>query len=113
MPKKKKPYYPNYLPSIMAAPAEVFPPMPFDEFMDWKIGGFELPSSIACVIRVRDLKRNKTKEYTYKRSDAARKFVAKLMEQNRYEFTIVNHDAVHFLTPKYIEEAEDFFYDET
>ena len=97
----------------MAAPAEVFPPMPFDEFMDWKIGGFELPSSIACVIRVRDLKRNKTKEYTYKRSDAARKFVAKLMEQNRYEFTIVNHDAVHFLTPKYIEEAEDFFYDET
>ena len=109
MTKKKKPYYPNYLPSLMAAPAEVFTPVPFDEFMEWKIFGFELPSSVQCVIRVKDLKRNKIKEYTYKRSDAAKKFVAKLMGQNRYEFTIVNHDAVHFLTPKYIEEAEDFF----
>ncbi len=46
-PRKKK-YFPNNYNAVKAAPHQWFLPIPFDEFMDWKIGGYEIPSSINC-----------------------------------------------------------------
>ena len=51
MSKKKKKYFPNNYEAVAGAPAEWFGTLDFDEFMDWKIGGYELPSSINCIIR--------------------------------------------------------------
>ena len=104
MPKKKKgskkqPYYPNNYDAISDCPAEWFDSIPFDEFMDWKIGGYELPSSINCVIRERDLKTGKVKEYVYSRPMAARKKLEERMKAGDYEFTVCNGEAIHLLTP--------------
>ena len=117
MTKRKKPYFPNHLPALLAAPASIFEPLEFDCLMDWKIGGYQLPASIACVIRVRDLKKDKTKEYIYRRTQPAKNFVRKLLKSGDYEFTIANHEAVHFFStrpnsPEYHDEREDFFDDD-
>ena len=100
MSKKKKPYFHNNVEAIREAPAEYFIPIPFDEFMDWKICGYEIPSSVNCIIRERSLKTGKVKEYVYQRPMAARKKLEKRMESGEYEFTVCNEEAIHLLTPR-------------
>ena len=96
----KKRYFPNKLKQLRAVPAEMFEPIEFDEFMDWKIAGFELPSSHACIIRTRNIKTGKIKEYAYKRPEAAKKKIVKLMEKGTLEFTICDEENIHLLQPK-------------
>ena len=98
---KKKPYFHNNVEAIMEAPDAYFIPIPFDEFMDWKIFGYELPSSINCLIRERNLKTGKIKEYVNYRPMAARRKLEQRMESGDYEFTVCNEDAIHLLTPKW------------
>ena len=62
---KKKKDFPNNWEAISEAPAEFFDPLPFDDFMSWKIGGWEIPSSIACIIRATHLNTKKVTEYVY------------------------------------------------
>ena len=102
MSKKKKPYYPNNWQAFKDAPDDVWKDPPsFDELMDWKVGGWELPSSVYCIIRTMDVNTKKVKEYHYKRPGAARNKVNKLMEEGRHEFTLVDADSIHHLTPRY------------
>ena len=98
---KRKPYYPNNWQAYKDTDPSFFIPIPFDEFMDWKILGYELPSSINCLIRERNLKTGKIKEYVYSRPMAARRKLEQRMASGDYEFTVCNEDAVHFLTPKW------------
>ena len=97
---KRKPYYPNNWQAYKDTDPSFFIPMAFDEFMDWKIGGYELPSSINCLIRERDLKTGKVKEYVYSRPMAARRKLEQRMESGDYEFTVCNEEAIHLLTPR-------------
>ena len=102
MPKKKKPYYPNNWQAYKDAPDDVWKDPPrFDELMDWKVGGWELPSSVYCILRTMDVNTKKVKEYRYKKPGAARNKVNKLMEEGRHEFTLVDADSIHHLTPRY------------
>ena len=48
---KKKPYFPNNWKQYKDAPASWFDQILFEEFMDWKIAGWEMPSSVVCMIR--------------------------------------------------------------
>ena len=102
--KKKKPYLPNNWKAIRDTQAEYFEdpekPLTFDEFMEWKLGGFELPSSHVCIIRTMNINTGKVKEYAYKRPKAAKNKLVKLMERGDLEFTICDEDNVHLLTPK-------------
>ena len=98
---KRKPYYPNNWQAYKDTDPSFFMPIPFDEFMDWKIFGYELPSSINCLIRERNLKTGKIKEYVYSRPMAARRKLEQRMESGDYEFTVCNEDAIHLLTPKW------------
>ena len=104
MTKKKKPYLANNWKAIKDTPAEYFGdperPLTFDEFMDWKVGGFELPSSHACIFRTMNIKTGKVKEYAYKRPEAAKKKIVKLMEKGMLEFTICDAENIHLLQPK-------------
>ena len=95
----KKKYYHNNWAAIKDAPAELFIPMPFDEFMEWKIAGYEIPSSVNCIIRERDLNTGKVKEYVYQRPMAAKKKLEERMQAGEFEFTVCNDDAIHLLTP--------------
>ena len=99
MPKKKQPYFPNNWQAFKDADESFFLPIDYEEFMDWKIGGYELPSSINCVIRERDLKTGKVKEYVYSRPMAAKKKLEERMKAGDYEFTVCNGEAIHLLTP--------------
>ena len=97
---KKKPYYHNNWAAIKEAPDSFFIPLPFDEFMDWKIGGWQLPSTCNILIRERNLSTGKVKEYTYRRPSAARKKLEQRMQFGNLEFTVCDHDAVHLLRPQ-------------
>ena len=97
---KKKPYFHNNVEAIMDVPAECFDSIPYDEFMDWKIGGWELPSSCNYIIRERNLNTGKVKEYVYQKPSAAKKKLAQRMQFGNLEFTVCDHDAVHLLRPQ-------------
>ena len=102
MPKKKK-YFPNNWQRYKDMPDDFFSLggnvyHTFEEFMDWKCGGCELPSSVACIIRVQDNKTNKIKEHVYSRPNDAIKFCNKLMDEGK-TFTIVDEEQVQLMQP--------------
>ena len=98
--KKKQKYYPNNWAVIQAAPAEMFPDIVFDQFMEWKVEGWEIPSSVYCIIRTQHLDTGKVKEYVYQRPEFARKKVRKLMKEGEVDISIATHDAIHFVYPE-------------
>ena len=100
--KKRKKDFPNNYDAVAQTPPEYFSEyLPtFEEFMDWKIGGYEIPSSVAAIVRVRDLKTGRVKEHVYKYKHAARNKTKKLMDSGNKEITIVQRDTVHFIYPK-------------
>ena len=105
---KKKPYYPNNWKAYKDAPDQFFFPLPFDELMDWKIGGWEMPSSISCMIRETNRRTGKVKEYVYQRPSAARKKARDIMNAGESEFVVCTHEEVHALYPQ---ENYDIFED--
>ena len=97
---KKKPYYPNNWEALKGAPSEWFDSLDYEEFMDWKVSGWELPSSHECIIREENLFTGKITEHVYKRPHAAKQMLTKAMDRAESSFTVCNADAIHFLTPK-------------
>ena len=105
--KKKKPYYPNNIEAYLEAPSEWFDTIPFDEFMDWKCAGWELPSSVSCIVREHNLKTGKVKEYVYKRHKSAQKKVRQIMDKGESIITFALEDEVHCLEPVELEPYDD------
>ena len=100
----KKRYLPNKWKAFKDLPDEAFRDpngelLSFDEFMDWKIAGYEIPDDIVCIIRAKNLETGKIKEYKYQYRHAAKKKCRKLLNSGDHELTVVQHDAVHFLYP--------------
>ena len=95
----KKKYFPNNWRAYKETDPSFFLQHPYDEFMSWKVAGWELPSSVCCIIRVEDNKTKKIKEHVYSKPQAAVKFVNKLMEEG-HEFTIVDEESVHLMSPE-------------
>ena len=106
MAMKKKKDFPNNWEALKDAPSEYFEPIAFDDFMDWKVGGWEIPSSVACIIRATNLDTKQVKEMVYERKHAARKKVMKMMDEGNYEFYIVDEETIHYLFPKYDDDTE-------
>ena len=71
----------------------------FEEVMSWKVAGWELPSSVCCIIRMSDLNTKKVKEYVYQKRSAAQAKVDQLINTPDVEFMVVDHESIHFLTP--------------
>ena len=105
--KKKKPYFPNNYDAVAAAPAEWFMPLEFDDFMDWKIGGYQLPSSINCIIREKRMDTGEVTEYVYRTARHGRRKAQQIMSEGVSELTICTDEEVHFLRPRYIPEYDD------
>tara|TARA_R100000781_G_scaffold57566_1_gene37188 strand:- start:1466 stop:1858 length:393 start_codon:yes stop_codon:yes gene_type:complete len=108
---KKKPYYPNNWKAIKDAPHQFFIPIPFDEFMEWKMMGWELPSSVDSIIREQNIKTGKVKEYVYINRGNANKRCRKIMSKGDSEFTTCTHDDLAHMFPKKLTK-EDSIYDE-
>lgn len=90
----KKKYFRNYWQEYKECPDEFFQEMLFDDFMDFKIAGWELPSNIHCIIRATNKKSYKVTEYVYQRQSSALNRVKQLAKDPNIEFTVCRHDNI-------------------
>ncbi len=97
---EKKPYFPNNWKRYKDSPDEMFVEHTYEELMDWKIGGWELPESVCALIRVTDVNTKQITEYSYQRKDAAEKRVGALLEKGGVELVIATQDKIAFITPE-------------
>ena len=105
--KKRKKYFPNNWEAVHDAPVEWFESIPFDEFMDWKIGGYEIPSSVNCIIREKRLDTGEIKEYVYSTAGRAKNKTRQIMDEGISEFIVCTSESVHHLYPKVMEDYDD------
>ena len=94
---KKKPYYHNNWQAYKDADDGMFIDHTYEEFMGWKVAGWELPSTVACIIRETNTK-GKVKEHVYKRHKAAQKKIIKLMDQGA-DFIVADDESIHHMFP--------------
>ena len=95
----KKEYMPNNWQEYKDAPDDAFIPHTFEEIMSWKVAGWELPSSVCCVIRVTNVDTKKVKEHVYSKRSAAQAKVDQLINTPGIEFTVADHESIHHLSP--------------
>ena len=96
---KKPKYFPNNWKAYKSSPDEFFIPLTYNDFFNWKVMGWALPSSIDCIIR--EETNGKITEKVYSQSKAARKYLETAMQTKdpTTTYTIVNQDAVQILYP--------------
>lgn len=99
---KRKKYFPNNWQEYAQASDDNFIPHTFEEIMSWKIAGWELPSSVYCIIRVNDLNTKQVTEHVYQKHGNAQRKVNELLQTPHVEFTVVDHDSIHHLSPAVI-----------
>jgi len=97
---KKQPYYDNNWDLYKSAPDDFFIQHTFEELMEWKVAGWELPATVCCVIRVQNQESKKVKEHVYRSAAAAKRKVKKLMTEEDIEFTVCDHQSIHHLFPE-------------
>jgi len=100
-PSNKRPkYFPNNWKAYKDSPDEFFIPLTYKDFFNWKVMGWVLPSSIACVIREEN-EYGYISEKVYSQSAAAQKYLdAKTTDKNmKTIFTIVDGNSVQVLRP--------------
>ena len=90
-------YYPNNYDAIKDAPHEYFEPCTWEEFYDWKLCAWELPTSVTCILRAEHLETGKITEHSYQNAKAAQKRLIKYMANGDHEVTIVNSDSIHLV----------------
>lgn len=100
-------YFPNNWEEYYTAPDNLFHRHTFQEVMEWKVGGWELPSSIYCMIRETNLKTRKVKEHIYQRKGAARAKVQQLLNNPDTEFIVADHDSIHYIYPGDIHDPDE------
>ena len=106
MSKKKKPYFPNNWQAYANCPAENFESLPMEQFMDWRVNEYEIPSSISCIIREEDQETGTVNEYVYTRASAAQNRANKIMAKGN-TFIVCAHDGLHHMYPREPEELYD------
>ena len=92
----KRKYYPNNWDEIQKAPDDYFPSMPFEEFEDWKVFGYVLPSPVFGIIRSES--KDKVEEYTYKSEYQAKERVKKELAKNK-RITLCTMEGVWHIKP--------------
>ena len=95
----KRDYYPNNWQEYKDADDNDFIPHTFEEVMSWKVAGWELPSSVVCIIRVTDPETRKVSEHVYRQRAAAQRKVSELMDSADREFVVCDHESIHLLIP--------------
>ena len=94
----RKEYFPNNWQEYKDTDDSDFIPHTFEEIMSWKVAGWELPSSLCCVIRTMNLQTKKIKEYVYQKPGMAQRKVEELIKDPGIELTVCEHDAIHHLS---------------
>jgi hypothetical protein len=87
-------YYPNNFDAIAGAPDELFEPCSYDEFVDWRLCMWQIPSSISCIIRAECMETGKITEHVYRKPHAAKQRLIKYMQDGNYRVTVADHDYI-------------------
>ena len=99
---KKKPYHHNNWQAYKDADDDMFKiggkAFSYEEFMGWKVAGWELPSTVVCIIRETNTK-GKVKEHVYKRHKAAQNKIIKLMNEGA-NFVVADDESIHDMFPQ-------------
>ena len=90
----RKDYYPNRADSLIKTDADMFEPLEFDEFMEWRGNAWELSDGYHSIIRVHNKKTGKVRERVYKKQAAAVAYVKKLMKDKDVYFDIATENGV-------------------
>ena len=98
---QKKSYFPNNWQLYKDADDDLFMPHTYEEVVHWKLMGWELPSSISCIIRTTDLATKKVKEHVYRYQGAADNKIVQLLNNKTHEFTVVTHESQHYVPFKH------------
>ena len=102
-----KKYFPNNYNKIAKCPAEWFEPMEYELFMEWKMNDWQIMDSHDCIIRTRNCKTGKVREYSYQIPKYAKKKLKKLIESQEDELILCTHDHIQHLKPeRYITEDD-------
>ena len=103
-----KKYFPNNWNRIAKVPSDYFESLPYDDFMDWKMNGWEIAGSHDCIIRTIHCETGVVKEYSYQRKDAAKKRLKKLLTESQHELIVCTHENIQHLKPeKYITDHDE------
>ena len=97
-PKRKK-YFPNNWKLYKDAPSELYVDHLYEEVMDWKVAGWELPHDVYCIIRATHLKTKKVKEYVYKRPGAADKKLIEFCKAKTHDLCVTTHESQQYIGP--------------
>ena len=97
----KKTYFANNWQEYKDTDESNFVPHTFEEIMSWKVAGWELPSSVCCVIRVTNVDTKKVTEHVYQKRSAAQSKVDQLIDTPNIEFTVADHESIHHISPSY------------
>ena len=89
--------FPNNFDAIQEAPDEIFEPCSVEDFFDWRVGGWDIPSSVMCIMRAEHTKTGRITEHVYSKPGHARNRLLKYMEEGNYEVTIANHESIHLV----------------
>ena len=108
---KKKKDFPNNFEAYRAAPHQFFESIDFEEFMDWKMMGWEIPSSVAAIVREQDLNTGEVKEYIYNTLSGANKRCKRIMKESKSEFLVCTHDDIAHMFPTTKIKEGDSIYD--
>ena len=104
----KKKYFPNNWKAYKEAHHSFFHPIPYDEFMDWKIAGWEMPSSVVCIIRENNQVTGKVKEYIYSSESAAKNRARRITEKGESEFVVCTPYEIHAMYPEDIDDYVEY-----
>ncbi len=93
----KKKYFPNNWRAIRDTPDKYFPPMPYEQFADWKIYGYAIPDSVYAIIRTSD-DNGKVEEFFYNTEHHTRNRITKSIKENK-EIYLCTMEGMYHLKP--------------
>lgn len=88
---------PNNWLAVYQTPHQFFPEIAYDDFYEFHIANWLLPSSHECIIRATNLKDGRVSEFNYRYRKAAENKIRKL--HATHEFVVCDHEAIHKLSP--------------
>ena len=94
-----KKYFPNKWSAYKKVPSEKFTQVPFGTFMAYRVGGYDIPDDVSCIIRKEDVITGKIKEYVYKTDLGAKKRIDKIMNEeiSPCNITVCDAQRIHYL----------------
>ena len=94
----KKKYFPNSWQAVKDTPDHFFMSMPYDQFEDWKIYGYELPDSVYSLVRTKDELTGKVEEFFYNTEKGTKQRLKRAMKDNK-QIYICTMEGMYHLKP--------------